>query len=123
MFSAGLTDKQLHFVTIGVFGMLLFFLIHPIFHALAKRGHVIVVSWVYVFTMILGVTFAIEIGQQITHSGTMEFADIVFGVFGFITMFGIFAILRMFILMIAGAFRKSAERRKKASDGEKEYRK
>ena len=105
-FPTVLTDKQLHFLVVGIAGMALFFLIHPIFKALAKRGHIIIVSWFYVITMIIGVTFAIEIGQQVTHSGSMEFADIVFGVMGFITMFGIFAILRMIVLVIARLIRK-----------------
>ena len=53
----------------------------------------------------------------------MEFADIVFGVFGFITMFGIFAILRMFILLLARAFQKAGSGRNRASDGEKDHQK
>ncbi len=100
-FPTVLTDKQLHFLVVGIAGMLLFFVIHPIFKALAKRGHIIVVSWFYVITMTVGLTFAIEIGQQVTHTGSMEFADIVFGVMGFITMFGIFAILRAVVLVVA----------------------
>lgn len=45
-------------------------------------------------TLILVITFAIEIGQKVTNTGTMEFADIVFGVVGFIVMFFIFSIVR-----------------------------
>ena len=44
-------------------------------------------------------TFAIEIGQQVTHTDSMEFADIVFGVAGFLTLFGIFAIIRTLVLL------------------------
>ena len=39
------------------------------------------------FTLIIVITFAIEIGQKVTNTGNMEFADIVFGVVGFIVMF------------------------------------
>jgi hypothetical protein len=88
------TDKQLHFLVIGILGMLMIFVVHPIFHWLAKHNHVMVISWIYVFTMILVITFAIEIGQKITGTGTMEFADIVFGVVGFMAMFLVFALLR-----------------------------
>ena len=105
-FSANFSDKQLHFLVVGVTGMILFFLVHPIFKALAKHGHIIFVSWFYVFTMIIGMTFAIEIGQQVTHTGSMEFADIVFGVVGFITLFGLFAIIRGFVMLIARLIRK-----------------
>ena len=100
------TDKQLHFLVIGVTGMILFFLVHPIFKALAKNGHIIAVSWFYVFTLIIGMTFAIEIGQQVTHTGSMEFTDIVFGVAGFLMMFGIFAILRMIVMGIIRLIKK-----------------
>ena len=110
-FPTVLTDKQLHFWTIGILGMVLFFVIHPIFRALAKRGHIIVVSWFYIFTLIIGMTFAIEIGQQVTNSGTMEFADIVFGVFGFITLFGIFALIRMLFMGIVWLVRRGKEKR------------
>ena len=116
-FPTVLSDKQLHFMVIGVLGMILFFVIHPIFKALAKRGHIIVVSWFYVFTMIIGLTFAIEIGQQVTHSGTMEFADIVFGIFGFITLFGIFALIRMLYMLAAYIGRRVFEK-KTSSDME-----
>lgn len=91
------TDKQLHFLVVGLFGMFLIFVIHPIFKSLAKHGHVMVISWIYVFTLILVITFAIEIGQGITHTGIMDFGDIVSGIFGFILMFGIFAIIRAII--------------------------
>lgn len=95
-----LTDKQLHFLVIGLAGMVLFFLVDPLFRWLIRRGHAIIVSWAYTFTVILGLTFAIEIGQHITHTGNMEFADIVFGVVGFLLMFGVFAALRLFVLGI-----------------------
>ncbi len=111
-FPTVLSDKQLHFLVVGAIGMLIFFLVHPVFNALAKHGHIIFVSWFYVFTLILGMTFAVEIGQQVTHSGTMEFADIVFGVAGFFTMFGIFAILRMIVILMAWLINNNREKRR-----------
>ena len=45
-------------------------------------------------------TFAIEIGQGITHTGTMDFDDIVFGLVGFMVMFLIFAAIRSIILAV-----------------------
>jgi glycopeptide antibiotics resistance protein len=65
-----------------------------VFKWLAKHNHVMVIAWIYVFTLILVITFAIEIGQKVTNTGAMEFADIVFGVVGFIVMFFIFSIIR-----------------------------
>lgn len=94
------TDKQLHFLVIGILGMCLIFIIYPLFKWLAKRNKTLIIAWIYVFTVIIVITFAIEIGQKVTGTGSMEFADIVYGVFGFIVMFAIFAILRWIILGI-----------------------
>ena len=88
------SDKELHFLVIGILGMALIFVIYPLFKMLASTGHVMVISWVYVFTLIIVVTFAIEIGQRVTGMGTMEFADIMFGVVGFLVMFFIFSLIR-----------------------------
>ena len=87
-------DKQLHFITIGAFGMLLIFIIYPIFKWLAKTGHTMVITWIYVFTVILVLTFAIEIGQWYSGTGVMDQEDLAFGVTGFLVMFLIFAIVR-----------------------------
>ncbi|MBO5995236.1 MAG: hypothetical protein J6Q41_06965 [Firmicutes bacterium] len=89
-----LTDKQLHFLVIGLLGLLMIFIIYPIFKSLAENGHTMVVAWIYVFTVILVITFAIEIGQWYSGTGTMELADVGYGVAGFIVIFAVFAIIR-----------------------------
>ena len=78
------TDKQLHFLVIGI----------------------LAIAFIYVFTVIVVITFAIEIGQKISDSGTMDFADIVFGIAGFLLMFVIFAVIRQIFLAIINLFRK-----------------
>lgn len=88
------TDKELHFLVIGILGMALMFVVYPLFKWLAKHDHVMVIAWIYVFTLIIVITFAIEIGQKVTNTGMMEFADIMFGVIGFIVMFFIFGVIR-----------------------------
>ena len=88
------SDKELHFIVIGLLGMAFVFIVYPVFKWLAKHNHVMVIAWIYVFTLILVIAFAIEIGQKVTNTGAMEFADIVFGVVGFIVMFFIFSIVR-----------------------------
>lgn len=93
-FEYNFTDKELHFLVIGALGMLFIFMIYPVFKWLAKKDHVMVIAWIYVFTLIIVITFAIEIGQKATNTGAMEFADIVFGVVGFIVMFLIFSVFR-----------------------------
>ena len=106
-FEGTLSDKQLHFLVIGILGMLLIFLVHPLFRHLAKTGHVMVVSWIYVFTLILVITFAIEIGQRLTKTGSMEFVDIVSGVGGFIAMFAVFALIRGAAMGLHRLFRQN----------------
>ena len=88
------TDKELHFLIIGALGMAIIFVVHPIFKWLARNNHIMVISWIYAFTLIIVITFAIEIGQRVTNTGVMEFADIMFGVLGFISMFLIFSVIR-----------------------------
>lgn len=100
-----LTDKQLHFIVIGILGLLAVLVIHPIFKMLAETGHTMVITWIFVFSMVLVVTFAIEIGQRITHTGNMDFDDIVFGVVGFLVFFFIFALIRAVIKGILSLFK------------------
>ena len=88
------SDKELHFLVIGILGMAFIFVVYPVFKWLAKRNHVMVIAWIYVFTLIIVITFAIEIGQKVTHTGNMDFADIVFGIVGFIAMFFAFSVIR-----------------------------
>ena len=70
------------------------FVIYPLFKLLAKHNHEMVIAWIYVTTVIVVITFAIEIGQKITGTGSMEFADIMYGVVGFFAMFAVFCVLR-----------------------------
>ena len=67
-FETVMTDKELHFWIIGILGMLMLFVIFPLFKLLSKN-HVLVIAWIYVFTLMIVITFAIEIGQGITHTG------------------------------------------------------
>ena len=105
-FEGTLSDKQMHFLVIGILGILLIFIIHPLFRHLSKTNHVMVISWIYVFTLILVITFSIEIGQRLTGTGDMEFADIVSGIGGFIFMFAIFALIRAAVIGIIRLIRK-----------------
>ena len=93
-FEYNFSDKDMHFLVIGLLGMLMIFVVYPLFKWLAQKKHIMVIAWIYVFTLILVITFAIEIGQKISNTGNMEFADIVLGIMGFIVMFAIFAVFR-----------------------------
>ena len=87
-------DKQLHFIVTGIFGLLMIFVIYPIFKLLAKYNHTMIIAWLYVFTVVLVITFSIEIGQWFSGTGRMELADVTAGVTGFLVMFAIFALIR-----------------------------
>lgn len=104
------TDKQLHFLLIGVLGMALVFAVHPVFKFLAERKMTLAVTWIYVFTVLIVITFAIEIGQRLTKTGTMDFRDIVYGLGGFFLMFAIFwfvrLIIKLFIYLLFGRRKK-----------------
>ena len=89
------SDKQLHFLVIGFLGVAMILVVHPIFSSLARHNHVMAISWIYVFTLIIVITFAIEIGQRISHTGTMEFGDIMFGVVGFICFFAFYMVIKV----------------------------
>ncbi len=103
-------DKQLHFIVIGVLGMVGIFVFYPMFKLLAKYGHEMVIAFLYVFTLVLVVTFAIEIGQWYSGTGRMESEDMVYGIAGFLVMFFIFAFIRALFLAIKSLVSKDEER-------------
>ncbi len=109
--SIPLDDKQLHFVVIGAIGLIMIFVIYPIFKLLAKTNHTMVIAWIYVFTLLIVLTFAIEIGQGFSGTGAMEMADVVYGLGGFLCMFAVFSVIRgiyhIILELVKSAFKKS----------------
>lgn len=104
-FENSFTDKELHFLIIGAFGIALVLLLHPIFLWLSKTGHTMVISFLYVLTVVLVLTFAIEIGQGYYGTGAIELDDVIYGVAGFLAFFAAFSVVRGIIHMITRAFR------------------
>ena len=105
IYFGGISDKLLHFLIIGIIGMAMIAVIYPLFRYLAKKKLIMTISWIYVFTLLVVITFGIEIGQKITNTGNMEFTDIVAGLTGFICMFlammaiyGIFVLIRKLVM-------------------------
>ena len=74
------TDKQLHFLVIGIIGMLILVIIYPLFKILSEN-HILAIAFIYVFTVIVGLA-------------------------GFLLMFAIFAVIREIILAIVNLLRK-----------------
>lgn len=95
-----LTDKDLHFWLIGFIGVIFFLSIHPILKALASLSFTIV-SFIYTFTILIVIVFALEIQQKITGRGQMEFEDAIVGLWGFIAMFaGLMALKLLYITLM-----------------------
>lgn len=94
-----LDDKALHFIVMAVIGMMLFFAVHFVFRRLAKFS-ISAISFIYVFTVMTVLGFAIEIGQRITGTGDMDFADVVAGLYGVLAFFGVYTAVQL-IRMLA----------------------
>ena len=102
-FEYNFSDKELHFLVIGAVGLMLILLVYPVFKLLANHNRVLAITWIYVLTVLLVLTFAIEIGQSITGTGTMEFGDVVAGLGGFFAVTAAIIVLRLLLLAARGA--------------------
>ena len=99
-FELRLGDKDLHFVIMALAAMLLFFLVHAVFRRLAKWS-ITAVSFIYVFTVMTVLGFAIEIGQRISGTGEMDFADIVAGLYGVLAFFAVYTAYRLLAMGVS----------------------
>ncbi|WP_045573891.1 hypothetical protein [Desulfosporosinus sp. I2] len=88
-----LNDKQLHFLVIGLLGIVLFLVVHKLFKYLVRYS-LTAISFIYTFTVLVVLVFAIEIEQKLTGRGNMEFQDIVEGLWGFLVAFILYLIFR-----------------------------
>lgn len=98
-FELALGDKELHFLVMFALGMALFFAVHFVFKRLAKWS-ITAISFIYVFTVMTGLGFAIEIGQKITGTGEMDFRDVVAGLYGVLLFFAIYTVYRVAVMLI-----------------------
>lgn len=91
-FGVQFTDKELHFIIIGIVGMAIYLVVNALFKAMAKYS-ISVLSFIYTVTVLLVIVFGIEIMQKITKRGHMEFADIVAGLWGFTAFFATYLVI------------------------------
>ena len=96
-FEYSFSDKELHFLVIGAIGLALILLVYPVFRLLANHNRVLAITWIYVLTVLLVLTFAIEIGQRITGSGMMDFSDVVAGMGGFFAVTAVIVVLHLLL--------------------------
>jgi small-conductance mechanosensitive channel len=87
------TDKDLHLWIFGFLGICIFGCTHVFFNYLSKYG-LTAISFVYTLTVMVVIVFAIEIQQQLTGRGQMEFDDAVIGLWGFLLFFAAFLIIK-----------------------------
>ena len=85
-FEMNLSDKELHFLIFGALGFGLLALVYPLFSWLHRRNKVLTMAWIYAFTLIVILCFAIEFGQHFSGTGQMDLADVLAGVGGFLAV-------------------------------------
>ena len=107
-----LSDKELHFYTVAIFGVLLLFCLYPLFRYMVKRNKTLLITWLFVFLFLVGFTLLIEVGQKLTGTGDMDYLDTVAGLMGFIVASAILLIVRELWLLLRLLFNKG----KKNSD-------
>jgi len=107
-----LTDKDLHFWIMGVFGMMFYLCVDFVFKKLAKWS-IEFISLIYTMTVLIVIVFAIELQQKITNRGVMDFDDIVAGIMGFVLLFMIYLVIKGLIAGVKWLYNK---RNKERSD-------
>ena len=95
-----LSDKELHFYTVAIFGVLLLFCLYPLFRYMVKRNRTLLITWLFVFVFLVGFTLLIEVGQKLTGTGDMDYLDTVAGLMGFVLASIIILVIRGFWLLI-----------------------
>ena len=110
-FGLHLNDKQLHFLVIGFLGIILFMIVNKLFKYLVRYS-LTAISFIYTFTVLVVLVFAIEIGQKLTGRGNMEFQDIVEGLWGFLVAFAIYLGFVIIARWLKKSFRNQGGSRK-----------
>ncbi len=110
-FETNFSDKELHFLVIGAIGLGLILLVYPLFRLLANRNRVLAITWIYVMTVLVVLTFAIEIGQRVTGTGDMDFGDIVAGMGGFFAVTAVIVVLHLMLFTGRAILRAGKQRR------------
>lgn len=118
-FELFLSDKMLHFIVVAIMGMFFLLIIYPLFKWLVEEGKLILVAWIYVFTILIAITLLIEIGQDFSGTGTMDFADIMSGLFGFVIVSTGYLFVRRFFVDKNQEKKEIKEEKKEENDEQK----
>jgi hypothetical protein len=102
------TDKDLHFWIMGIIGIIIFLFVLFLSNLIARmRFGITILSFLYTFTVMVVLVFAIEIQQALTNRRNMEFQDAAIGLWGFIVFFMVFAVLSSIFLFVKNFFKQS----------------
>lgn len=102
-----LTDKELHFWVIGFIGMVILLVVYVCFKIVENmKWSTGILAFIYTFTILVVIVFAIELQQAITNRGNMEFADAVAGLWGFLVLFFVYAVVGLVVYFIAKRFKR-----------------
>lgn len=93
----------------AIIGISIFAVTQFIFKKLARYS-ITAISFIYTSTVMLVVVFAIEIQQKLTNRGNMEFADIVYGLYGFIYVFLIYLVIKLIVKFVKRQILKFKEK-------------
>ncbi|MFJ7858878.1 hypothetical protein ACIQZM_13375 [Peribacillus sp. NPDC097206] len=105
------TDKDLHFWIMGIIGIIIFIFVLVLSNIISRlRFGITILSFIYTFTVMVVLVFAIEIQQALTSRGNMEFQDAAIGLWGFIVFFLIFVVLSFFYLFIKKILKQTKKR-------------
>ncbi|AMM93009.1 MULTISPECIES: hypothetical protein [Peribacillus] len=105
------TDKDLHFWIMGIIGIIIFLFVLFLSNLISRmRFGITILSFLYTFTVMVVLVFAIEIQQALTSRGNMEFQDAAVGLWGFIVFFMVFAVVSSIFLLVKNFFKQSEKR-------------
>lgn len=105
------TDKDLHFWIMGIIGIIIFIFVLFLFNVISRlRFGITILSFIYTFTVMVVLVFAIEIQQALTSRGNMEFQDAAIGLWGFIVFFLVFVVLSLMYIFIKKFIKQTNKR-------------
>lgn len=112
------SDKELHFLVIGFFSLLMLILLYPVFLFLVRHKCVAILTWLFAFIFVVFTCFSIEFGQYLTGTGSMELSDVTYGVMGFAAASCAALVLLLFIKGIIAVIRLIRRRAARSRNGQ-----
>ncbi len=112
------SDKELHFLVIGFFSLLMLIVLYPIFLFLVRHKCVAILTWLFAFIFVVFTCFSIEFGQYMTGTGSMELSDVTYGVMGFVAASCVALALLLFIKCLIAVIRLLRRRAARSRSGQ-----